>query len=75
MAQDQLAALVQRSMTDRAFMERARADLEGTLTAEGISLSPEDLAAVRGFHAEVAGLSAPEVEARLANASRQQGAA
>lgn len=73
MAQDPLAILVQRAMTDPAFVDRARADLEGTLAAEGISLGPEELAAARAFQAEVAGLSADEVAARLASASGEQG--
>ena len=49
MADDQLARLVQRAMTDPSFIERARTDLEGTLAAEGISLSPDEMAAARPF--------------------------
>ena len=73
MAQDQLARLVQRAMNDRGFVERAHADLEGTLAAEGISLSPDELEAARSFQSEVAGLSADEVQGRLTEASRRQG--
>ena len=73
MAVDQLSRLVQRAMTDRGFADRAQADLEGTLAAEGFSLSPDEMTAVRGFQAEVAGLSAEEVQARLTDASRRQG--
>lgn len=72
MADDPLSRLVQRSMTDRSFVERANADLEGTLAAEGISLDPNEMAAVRSFQAEVAGLSADEVQARLSDAGRRQ---
>lgn len=68
MAQDQLARLVQRFMTDRSFVERAQADLDGTLAAEGFALSAEDLAAVRGFQREGAGLSVSDVEDWLRNA-------
>jgi hypothetical protein len=71
-AEDQLARLIQRGLNDPSFAERARTDLEGTLAAEGISLSPEELAAARSYQAEVAGLSADEVRARLASASAQQ---
>jgi hypothetical protein len=48
-AEDRLARLVQRAMTDRSFLERAHTDLEGTLAAEGISLSPDELAAARPY--------------------------
>jgi hypothetical protein len=73
MADDQLSLLVQRAMTDRSFLERAHTDLEGTLAAEGISLSPDEMAAVRSFEGEVAGLSPDEVQGRLTDASRRQG--
>jgi hypothetical protein len=71
-AEDQLARLVRRAMTDPSFAERARSDLEGTLAAEGISLSPEELAAARSYQEEVAGLSTDEVRERLASASAEQ---
>jgi hypothetical protein len=74
MADDPLATLVRRAMTDPSFADRARGDLEGTLAAEGISLGPEELAAARAFQAEVAGLSSDEVSARLASASDEKGA-
>jgi hypothetical protein len=73
-ATDQLSRLVQRGMTDPAFVSRAQADLDGTLAAEGISLSPEELAAVREFHGQIAGLSQDEVQGRLSDAARRQGA-
>jgi hypothetical protein len=71
---DQLSQLVQRGMTDPDFVRRAQTDLAGTLAAEGISLDPDEMAAVREFHAEIVGLSPDEVQARLGDASRRQGA-
>jgi hypothetical protein len=71
-AEDQLARLVQRGMSNPSFIEGARTDLEGTLAAEGISLSPEELAAARSYQQEVAGLSTDEVRARLASAGGEQ---
>ena len=73
MANDQLSRLVERSMNDPDFVRRAQTDLDGTLAAEGIRLSPDELAAARSFQAEVAGLSADEVSARMAAASDEQG--
>ena len=73
MAQDQLALLVQRAMTDPSFVDRARTDLDGTLAAEGIALDPDELEAARSFQAEVAGLSADEVRGRLSATSGAQG--
>ncbi len=70
---DQLARLVQRALSDRDFVERALADLDATLDAEGFVLSAEELAAVREFHAEVAGASPDEAIARLADTARRQG--
>ena len=65
--------LVQRAMTDPGFVARAQNDLDGTLAAEGISLSPEEMAAAREFHGEIAGLSQDEVQGRLSDAARRQG--
>lgn len=73
MATDQLSLLVQRAMTDPGFVERAQRDLDGTLAAEGISLSPDEMAAAREFHGEIAGLSQGEIQGRLSEASRRQG--
>jgi predicted phosphoribosyltransferase len=74
MAVDQLSQLVQRGMTDPSFVQRAQTDLDGTLAAEGIVLSPDEMAAVREFHTEIAGLSPDEVRAQLGDANRKQGA-
>lgn len=73
MAQDQLSRLVERGMNDPEFVKRAQADLEGTLAAEGISLSPDEMAAAREFHSQVAGLSEEEIQARMSEANRKQG--
>ena len=73
MSVDLLSLLVQRGMSDPAFVQRAQADLDGTLAAEGIALDPEELAAVREFHGEIAGLSQDEIQGRLAEASQRQG--
>lgn len=72
MSTDNLALLVRRAMTDREFVRRAQADLDATLTAEGIQLNPAELEAVRDFQREVAGLSPDQVEKRLTDASRRQ---
>ena len=74
MAVDQLSQLVQRGMTDPTFVQRAQTDLDGTLAAEGIVLSPDEMAAVREFHTEIAGLSPDEVRAQLGDTNRKQGA-
>lgn len=74
MATDQLAMLVHRALNDPSFLERARADLDGTLAAEGFTLSREELDAVRAFQAEAAGASPAEVQRRLTDTTRRQGA-
>ena len=75
MAVDQLSLLVQRGMTDPDFVQRAQSDLDGTLAAEGITLSPDEMAAVREFHSEIAGLSPDEVRTHLSKTNRKQGVA
>jgi hypothetical protein len=72
---DQLAILVDRVLADRELLARCVSDLDGTLAAEGITLSPEELAAVREFQAEIAGASVDEVYARLSDPTRRQGPA
>ena len=74
MAVDQLSQLVQRGMTDPDFVRRAQTDLDGTLAAEGISLSPDEMTAVREFHGEIAGLSPDQVQAHLSETNGKQGA-
>jgi hypothetical protein len=73
MATDQLAQLVERAMNDPEFISRAQTDLEATLAAEGISLDPDELAAVRQFQTEFAGLSEEDIQSRLTEAGRTQG--
>jgi hypothetical protein len=72
MRDDVLADLVDRAMTDADFRRRAADDLDGTLQAEGFRLEPDELAAVREFHAQVAGKSDEEVDALVADAGRRQ---
>jgi hypothetical protein len=68
-----LASLVDRAMTDADFRGNALTDLEGTLTAHGYDLQPDELEAVRDFHGQVAGKSEAEVQELLAaNATRRQ---
>jgi hypothetical protein len=73
MATDQLAQLVERAMNDPEFISRAQTDLEATLAAEGISLDPDEMAAVRQFQTEFAGLSEEDIQSRLTEAGRTQG--
>ncbi len=73
MSTDHLALLVERSMNDPEFVLRAQTDLEGTLAAEGISLDPDEMTAVREFQTEFAGLSEEEIQSRLTEAGRKQG--
>jgi hypothetical protein len=72
MRDDVLADLVDRAMTDADFRRRAAYDLEGTLQDEGFRLEPDELAAVREFHSQVAGKSDQEVDAIVADAGRRQ---
>jgi hypothetical protein len=65
MATDQLAKLVERATNNPSFIARAQSDLEGTLAAEGIALSPEELAVVRDFRDQMANASPEEVRERL----------
>lgn len=68
MAEDQLAQLVHRTMNDTVFAQRALADLEGTLAAEGIQLTAEELGAVKEFHAQFAQSTPEQVQSGLASA-------
>ena len=72
MRDDVLADLVNRAMTDADFRRRAADDLDGTLQDEGFTLEPDELAAVREFHTQVAGKSDQELEAMVADAGRRQ---
>ena len=73
MSDDALTNLVDKAINDPKFRQSARDDLEGTLQAHGISLSDEELAAVKDFQAQTSGMSDDEVNEMLAgNATRKQ---
>ena len=69
MRDDVLMQLTDRVMTDADFREHARRDLDDALRAAGFELNDEELAAVREFHGQTAGLSNAELEAALADPS------
>jgi hypothetical protein len=46
-SQEQLREIVNRAMSDEAFAAKLQADPEGTLQAEGITLSNEDKASLQ----------------------------
>ena len=60
-----LAELVERARTDKEFRTSAVRDLEGTLAANGYSLSDDEMEAVRLFHAQAADLTDEELEQEL----------
>lgn len=68
-----LMDLVDRAMNDPEFRDRAREDLEGTLKAYGYELTPEELAAVKEFHAQAAGKSDEEINQALVGGARNAG--
>ena len=70
MRDEVLMDLVDRAMNDQEFRDRARGDLEGTLRAYGYDLTPEELAAVKEFHAQAAGKSDEEVNQMLGGGAR-----
>jgi hypothetical protein len=70
---DVLMRLMDRAMADEDFRRRAHDDPEGTLRAEGFDLSGEELAAVKEFQQQVAGLSDEELQRAIADAPRRQG--
>ncbi len=73
MRDEVLMSLVDQAMNDPAFRDRAREDLEGTLQAYGYDLTPEEMAAVREFHAQSAGKSNEELNRELAGGARRAG--
>lgn len=79
MSEDILGELVNKTLNDKSFRESAFKDLEGTLAKHHYleRLTPEELSAVREFHAQSRGLNSDEINRRLMeNASaRKQGAA
>ena len=70
MRDEVLMDLVDRAMNDPEFRERARASPPGPLAAYGYDLTPEELAAVREFHAQAAGKSDEEVDQMLGGGAR-----
>ena len=60
-----LADLVERARTDKDFRTSAVRDLEGTLAANGFSLSDDEMEAVRLFHAQAVELTDEELEREL----------
>ena len=77
MRDEVLIQLVDKAMTDPQFRDRALEDLDAALSEHGFELEEDELAAVREFHAEVAGKSPEEVDGILKEAAsgnrRQQG--
>lgn len=61
-----LANLVELARTDREFMRKARADLEGALHEYGYELTADELAAVREFHRQTSAMSDAEMNRVLA---------
>ncbi len=69
MRDDVMAQLVDRVMSDSAFREQARTDLDGALAAAGFTLEADEMTAVREFHASAVDMNDDE----LAGAMRRQG--
>lgn len=78
MRDEVLISLIDKAMGDPEFRSRVGNDLDGTLEAYGYELEPDELEAVRAFHAQAAGKSDAEVERMLAEGAadpnRQQAA-
>jgi hypothetical protein len=73
MRDDVLIQLADRVMSDAGFRQRLRTDLGGALRADGFTLSDDELAAVRAFQQQTAGLSDQELTATLSDpAARRQ---
>jgi hypothetical protein len=72
MPDDVLMRLTDRLMTDAQFRTRARADLDAALRDGGFQLSEDELAAVRAFHREAAGLGEAELDAALSDGARRR---
>lgn len=68
-----LMQLVDKAINEPEFRANARKDVEGVLRAYGYDLTPDEMAAVKAFQAETAGLSDGELDAVLAgNSQRRQ---
>lgn len=68
MSEDSLMALVRRAQSDSEFRAAMLVDPEHAVRRYGFTLTEDELEAVKDAHAELAGLSSDEAEARLAGA-------
>ena len=74
MPETTLSDLIERARTDRAFRDRAVADLEGTLAAEDYELSEDELEAAKQLHEQARGMSDEQLDAALADEVSGHGA-
>lgn len=72
MQADVLMEIVRRAQDDEEFRRAVLADPDAALAAYDYHLSPEELAAVRDFHAEIAGESDDGFLGRLAGLAGQE---
>jgi hypothetical protein len=74
MRDDVLMDLVDKAINDPAFRVQAQSNLEATLAAHNIELTDDELAAVKEFQAQAAGMSEQELDQMLTgNSARRQG--
>ena len=73
MRDDVMMALVDRALEDEQFRTEAKEDPERALAAAGFDLDEDELAAVKEFQTEIAGLSDEELQDTLASGARRQG--
>lgn len=73
MRDDVLMELVRRAQEDAGFRQTALADPERALAEHGFQPTPEELAAIREFHATATGLTEEELGGRLAAAGGGEG--
>ena len=67
MRDDVMIRLTDRLMADADFRAKARTDLDGTLQQAGFALHDDEMAAVREFHGNAAGMSDEQLTTALAN--------
>ncbi len=58
--------LVEKTFNDPQFREKAKQDPEGALREHGYELEPQELEAVKEFHAQAAGMTEEEMDRQLA---------
>jgi len=68
-----MMALVDRALEDEQFRTQAQEDPEGAVAAAGFDLEEDELAAVKEYQTEIAGLSDEELQEALASGPRRQG--